>query len=232
MISLLLFILTLHYLKKAVSMTHPYLEITLYTIVPIGIIVVTYIVYEIFRVRALNLRLKKEEWLPIVTENGDVIGKIAKSVSMKMKNKHLHPLVRIALVSHNKIYLQERATNRVLDPGKLDYPFEKYVLFGHEIPEAVKNVVRKVMGNKTCSPPQFILKYTFENENTKRLILLFVIKIENEDMITRNENMHGKFWTIKQIEESFKDEIFSENFELEYEYLKNKILLGDDEPSN
>ena len=229
MVTLLLFILALQYLRKAIPGLHALLETTLYTIIPIGIVAFTYIIYEIFRVRNLNMRLKREEWLPIVTENGDVIGKIAKSVSSKMRNKHLHPVVRIALVSDNKIYLQERENNRILDPGKLDYPFEKYVLFGHEIAEAVSNILKKVMGNKPCSAPQFILRYTFENEYTNRLILLFVVKVEREDIITRNDKMHGKFWTIKQIEESFKDEIFSECFELEYEYLKNKILLADDE---
>lgn len=232
MITLLLAILVLQYFKKMMPGIQTLLETALYTVIPIGIIVCTYIIYEIFRVRNLNLRLKKEEWLPIITENADVVGKIAKSVSVKMKNKHLHPVVRIALVSHSKIYLQERESNRILDPGKLDYPFEKYVLFNNEINQSVNNIIQKVMGKKPCMPPQFILRYTFENENTKRLIILFVLKIENEDMITKNERMHGKFWTIKQIEESFKDEIFSECFELEYEYLKNKILLEDQENTN
>lgn len=229
MITLLLFILCLQYLRNTFPGLYTLLETTLYTIIPVGIIVITYITYEIFRIKNLNLRLKKEEWLPIVTENGDVIGKIAKSVSRKMKNKHLHPVIRVALVSGNKIYLQERASNMILDPGKLDYPFEKYVLFDHEIPQAVNNVINRVMGKQTCMPPQYILKYIFENENTKRLVILFYIRIENEDMITRNEKMHGKFWTIKQIEDSFKDEIFCECFELEYEYLKNKILLPENE---
>lgn len=230
MVSLLLIILIMHYLKVAIPGVEKLLGTTLYTVIPIGIIICTYIVYQVFRIKNLRLRLNQEEWLPIVSEDANVVGKIAKSVSVKMKNTHLHPVVRVALVSHNKIYLQERENDRILDPGKLDYPFEKYVLFNHEIMVAVNNIINKVMGKNLCTQPQFILRYIFENDTTRRLIILFVIKIENEDLITRNGKMHGKFWTIKQIEESFKDEIFSECFELEYEYLKNKILLEDNDP--
>lgn len=229
MISLLLAILVMHYLKAAIPGLETLLGTTLYTIIPIGIIVCAYIVYQIFRIKNLRMRLNQEEWLPIVSEDANVIGKIAKSVSVKMKNTHLHPVVRVALVSQNKIYLQKRDSDRILDPEKLDYPFEKYVLFNHEIMVSVNNVINKVMGRNLCTQPQFILRYIFENDATRRLIILFVIKIENEDLITRNDKMHGKFWTIRQIEESFKDEIFSECFELEYEYLKNKILLEDDD---
>ncbi len=227
MISLLLVILILHYLEQSIPSLVRLLRTTLYTIIPVGIILCTYIIYQVFRIKNLKMRLKQEEWLPIVTEEADVIGKIAKSVSVKMKNQHLHPVVRIALVSHNKIYLQKRENNRILDPGKLDYPFEKYVLFNHEIMVSANNIITKVMGKNLCTQPQFILRYIFENDTTRRLIILFVIKVDNEDAITRNEKMHGKFWTIKQIEDSFRDEIFSECFELEYEYLKNKILLED-----
>lgn len=64
----------------------------------------------------------------------------------------------------------------------------------------------------------------FENEDTKRLIFLFVIEVESEDLIRRTSKMTGKFWSIKQIEEGFQDEVFAENFELEFEYMKNMVL--------
>lgn len=75
---------------------------------------------------------------------------------------------------------------------------------------------------------QFLLKYVFENENTKRLIFLFVANVEDESMIKRRGKMTGKFWTVKQLEEGFADEIFSECFELEFEYLKNMVLIPSD----
>ncbi len=74
----------------------------------------------------------------------------------------------------------------------------------------------------------FLLKYVFENDNTRRLIFLFVANLEDEFKIRREGNMKGKFWTIKQLEDGFVDEIFSECFELEFEYLKNMVLAPSD----
>lgn len=185
-------------------------------------------IYQVYRTSTLATKLKKEEWLPIVTEKGEVTGKIAKSVSMNMKNRFLHPVVRVALISNSKVYLQERSKNDILSPKKLDYPFEKYMLFNHEINLSARNSIRQMLGENLDTPLKFVLKYVFENDNTKRLNFLYVINIENEEDIKRSSLMTGKFWTIKQIEESFADEILSECFELEFEYLKNMVLL----PSN
>lgn len=196
-----------------------------FVLIPL-LIVIGVVVAQVFNVRRLSLKLKKEEWLPIVTEDGVVTGRIAKSISMNMKNRFLHPVVRVALISNGKVFLQERTTDKVLDFGKLDYPFEKYMLFSHEINLSARNSIRSMMGSTADFSLRFLLKYVFENDETKRLIFLFVAEVENEESIVRSDKMTGKFWSIKQIEEGFADEVFGECFELEFEYLKNMVLLS------
>lgn len=200
------------------------LDVVLFSILPVLIILFVGI-YQVYEISSLSAKLKKEEWIPIVTEKGEVTGKIAKSVSLNMKNRFLHPVVRVALTSKTKVYLQERDVKDVLSPGKLDYPFEKYMLFNHEINLTARNSISKMVGDNLDISIKFVLKYVFENDNTKRLNFLFVAEIDDEDKIKKNNLMTGKFWTIKQIEESFADEILSECFELEFEYLKNMVLM-------
>ena len=202
-------------------------DILFFAITPVAIVLIIGGI-QAYRVSVLASKLRKEEWLPIVTEKGEVTGKIAKSVSLEMKNKFLHPVVRVALISNSKVYLQERPANDVLSPGKLDYPFEKYMLFSHEINLAARNSIRRMLGNETDLSIKFLLKYVFENDDTKRLIFLIVAEIDDEHEIKRDEKMNGKFWTVKQLEEGFADEIFSESFELEFEYLKNMVLVPND----
>lgn len=197
----------------------------LFVIIPLCILVGVFIT-QMFNVRKLSLKLKKEEWLPIVTENGVVTGRIAKSISLTMKNRFLHPVVRVALISQGKVFLQERPVDDILSPRKLDYPFEKYMLFSHEINLAARNSISAMMGNSPDVSLRFLMKYVFNNENTKRLVFLFVAEINDENKIIRTDKITGKFWSIKQMEESFADEIFSECFELEFEYLKNMVLLA------
>ncbi len=194
-------------------------------------IMVGVVVAQIFNIRRLSLKLRKEEWLPIVTEEGVVNGRIAKSISMTMKNRFLHPIVRVALTSNGKVFLQERKLDNILNPGKFDYPFEKYMLFSHEINLAARNSIRSMMGDTADVSLRFLLKYVFENDDTKRLIFLFVAEVKDENSITRSDKITGKFWSIKQIEEGFVDEVFSECFELEFEYLKNMVLLSPDASS-
>ena len=223
--------LTLHIfailLYRQLTSSNPVLysfDVIVFAVIPI-ILLLSIGIYQLMKVGTLVSKLRREEWLPIVTEKGEVTGKIAKSVSLNMKNKFMHPVVRVALISGSKIYLQERPLNDILSPKKLDYPFEKYMLFNHEINLAARNSIRKMIGDDQDFSLKFILKYTFENDDTKRLNFLFAVHIEDEDSIKRTDKMNGKFWSIKQIEDGFADEIFSECFELEFEYLKNMVLI-------
>ena len=179
---------------------------------------------ESIRLHILNKKLYSEEWLPVVTETGEVTGRVAKSVTKDMKNKFMHPVVRVALMNKGAIYLKERDSIRVLNPGKLDYPFEEYMEYKDELDKSVRESLGKVCGNDNI-PVRFLLKYTFENEVTKRLIFLYVSEIDDDVMFNSLNLQGGKLWTSAQIEDNMGLDIFSECFELEFEYMKNTILL-------
>lgn len=199
-------------------------ERLIYIWVPVAMMLAI-IAYEEIKTRSIVKRLRKEEWLPIVSESGQVTGRIARSVSAKMQNRFLHPVVRIALIHNGEIYLQKRSDLDTLDPGTYDHPFEKYMLFNHEINITVRNSIARTLGMQEL-PFKFLLKYVFENDGTKRLIFLFVSVVENKEQLKSLSQLKGKFWTLKQIEEGFQDEnVFSECFQLEFEYLKNTVIL-------
>ena len=180
--------------------------------------------FESLELNILNNKLKHEDWLPVVNEKGDITGKIAKSVTKDLKNKFMHPVVRVALIFDGKIYLTKRENNRILDPGKLDYPFEKYMNFDDDLDSAVHEAIASETKNDQI-PLRFLLKYVFENATTKRLIFLYVSEIETEEMFNSLQLEGGKFWTESQIEDNLGHNLFCECFEMEYEYLKNTVLL-------
>jgi hypothetical protein len=189
------------------------------------IIIIGLILVETTRLHLLRKKLYKEEWLPVVTETGQVMGRVAKSVTTDLKNRFMHPVVRVALMSKGEIYLKERDQSRVLNPGKLDYPFERYMQYNDKIDDTVKKIFRKECGNEDL-PLRFMLKYTFENDVTKRLIFLYVSEVNDEDQLRGLNLDGGKLWTATQIEDNIGTDIFSECFELEFEYLKNTLLLA------
>lgn len=186
------------------------------------------IFYENYRIRRISKKLQKEQWLPIVNEKGEVSGKIAKSESDKLKNRFMHPVIRIALIHKDQIYLQYRPKDDTLDTGLLDHPFEKHLLFNNEINIAARDSIADIMEASQNSNFKFLIKYVFKNDETNRLIFLYTLRIESEDQIRNFPQLKGKFWTSKQIEINLtKDNIFSECFQLEFEYLKNTIIMAE-----
>lgn len=186
-------------------------------------IVVALGVYGSNILRLASVRLFREEWLPIVNEQGNVIGKVAKSVSMSMKNRFLHPVVRIALVNDGAIYLQKRCECSTFQPDLLDVPFEKYILFKHDLNLAARNSIAQQLGDVSL-PLKFQLKYTYEDSHTKRLVLFYVARLSSPTELACTQRLKGKFWTQKQIEDELHSGIFGECFLREYEFMKQTLL--------
>ncbi len=182
--------------------------------------------FEVVRISLMKRKINTENWLAIVNETGGVIGKVALSVSQGSKKHYLHPVIRIALIYKGLFYLYERPEHFLINPGKIDYPFEKYVYYNHSLDDAVGNVLQKAIGRKDL-PVKFVFRYLFKTDTANRLVYLYTCKIEDEKTMNQINLGKGKLWTEKQIEENIGTGIFSECFEKEYEILKNTVLMAE-----
>lgn len=192
------------------------------------IIGVAVIVYEQIRLLMVRGRLKKEMWLPVLNDKGSVIGCIAYSVSRLLPKKYYHPIVRIALVHKGMLYLAKRDEYAYVSASMIDYPFYRYVLFRQSIEAAAQQAVEGLKTLVGKIQPRLLIRYTFENERVKHQVSLFVICIQDEQVIEQYKQVQdGKLWSIQQIEENLGKGIFSVYFEREFSYLKNTILLAE-----
>ena len=192
------------------------------------IIGVAVIVYEQIRLLMVRGRLKKEMWLPVLNDKGSVIGCIAYSVSRLLPKKYYHPIVRIALVHKGMLYLAKRDEYAYVSASMIDYPFYRYVLFRQSIEAAAQEAVEGLKTLVGKIQTRLLIRYTFENERVKHQISLFVICIQDEQVIEQYKQVQdGKLWSIQQIEENLGKGIFSVYFEREFSYLKNTILLAE-----
>ena len=192
------------------------------------IIDVAVIVYEQIRLLMVRGRLKKEMWLPVLNDKGSVIGCIAYSVSRLLPKKYYHPIVRIALVHKGMLYLAKRNEYAYVSASMIDYPFYRYVLFRQSIEAAAQEAVEGLKTLVGKIQPRLLIRYTFENERVKHQVSLFVICIQDEQVIEQYKQVQdGKLWSIQQIEENLVKCIFSVYFEREFSYLKNTILLAE-----
>lgn len=165
---------------------------------------------------------EKTDKIPIVDKSGKVIGKRFYFDAILDKNMHISPVVRIAVVYKDLLYLRQRSEQVFFNPQKTDIPLESYVRYGETTDDCVKRLVKEEFNNLTEAEinPRFCIKYLFKNELTSRLIYLYVAYIEDENLLSLFNVEHGKLWTIRQIENNIGKNFFGECFEEEIEQLK------------
>lgn len=230
-IDILRFFIALHILLSFFSLQFSYktrnltIEKLIYLAIPLTIILVAYI-YQIIRLNDLYSKLKREHWLPIIDDHGNLIGKVQKNISFSQKNKNMHPVLRVLLIKDNNIYLQKRLNyfNDPFDLGTFDYPLEKYIEYGDDAEITLDKMIKGIKCLE--SRPKFLFDYQFINEETNRKMYIYTLEIKSDSQLDFNR-FHGKFWSLKQIDEQFNDNIFSEFFEMEYEYVKNTLFAKD-----
>lgn len=189
-------------------------------IVPTLVFILSSVVGHI-EIRVLE-SVEAPEFVPVVTPQGEVVGKIDKNLSGELKNEHTHPIIRIATVSHNMLFLAKRSSQRIIDKGKMDTPLETYLLFNEDINDGVERLLKEVFPEEWKNlKPEFSIKYKFKNEETDRIIYLFILDLGMEDNILCDPKFEeGKLWTFQQIDYNLDQNYFSEMFENEYDHLR------------
>lgn len=183
------------------------------------------ILYEQLRLIALQYRLDQETWLPVLSDDGKVIGRIAGSVSKSVPKKYYHPVVRVMVVHKGLLYLRKREVNAYVSPGKWDTPYYCHIQFKQTIEDAARIVAADLIENLSVVP-HFLVRYKHETEKVKHLVSLYAICLNDEQAEILNLD-GAKFWTPGQIEQDLQQGVFSEYFQEEYDYLRNTVMLAE-----
>jgi hypothetical protein len=192
-------------------------------VIILGFLIVT---YETVRIHLLSRRLNNEIWLPVLNDNGNVVGRVARQIAVKSSTKYFYPIVRVAIVYKGMLYLVNKKPEMLDATQAVDYPFCSYVIFKHTIESTVRQLTAGVKSKKDALP-RFQLRYTFENDQVKHQVNLFVLRLDNENEFNRVKSPDGKLWTVAQIKENLGTGLFSDHFEEEFEYLENTVLFAD-----
>jgi len=189
------------------------------SVLVILVIILVVIVAGLFLYRSYLIRRmhKKEYWLPIIDNRGNVIGRVARSVSFENPGMYQHPLIRILVFKSGTVYLAPRAFKFGPDIYKYDHPFEYMIRYGYSVEESIGRIQKRFFPNS--EPPKFLLRYKHENVAGHWQILLYILRIKDEKELTHMDKMKGKFWTIPQIDENFGKSCFSTVLEGEIKFL-------------
>ena len=184
-----------------------------------GLFYIFFVIYFgiLWIVNRLNIRrFSKTEWFPVVNEEGKVIGKAPRSVCHDGKSKLLHPVVHLHLFNREgKIFLQKRSVSKDIQPGKWDTSVGGHVAPGESLEDALTREVREEIGLVNFQP-QFIKKYVWESPRERELVFSFITVSDDLPVIDNNEIDEGKFWTADEVRRNIGKDIFTPNFEHEF----------------
>ncbi|HCU60560.1 MAG TPA: NUDIX hydrolase [Prolixibacteraceae bacterium] len=163
--------------------------------------------------------ISEEEWLPLVDEQGRILGKAPRSHCHR-GDKLLHPVVHLHVLNKNKaLFLQKRAVDKLVQPGKWDTAVGGHISFGEKLEDSLKREAWEEIGLHDFSA-RLVKTYKWETEMEAELVYVFVTYDFKNINIHSDEVEGGRFWTKNQIEKNMGTNVFTSNFEYEYKMLK------------
>lgn len=160
-----------------------------------------------------------EEWLPVVDEEGRVIGKAPRSICHNGE-KILHPVVHLHVLNpKGYFFLQKRPMHKLVQPGKWDTSVGGHISFGEDLETALHREAFEEIGLKDFTA-KFVGKYRWNTEIESELVYYFISYDYQKIKLHSEEVKEGKFWSPAQIEKQIGDGIFTPNFEYEYNLMK------------
>lgn len=161
-----------------------------------------------------------EEIFPLVDEQGNIIGSATRK-ECHSGSKLLHPVVHLHILNEEKnaLYLQKRSMSKDIQPGKWDTAVGGHIDLGENTYLALLRETREELG-LTDFTPVHIISYVFESEIEKELINTYYTTVNQNTVnfvIDKNEISEGRFWSFIEIEENLGKNIFTPNFEQEYQ---------------
>jgi len=178
-----------------------------------------YFIFEFVKARIMRKKIDNEEWLPLLNEKGEVVGKAPRSVCHADKD-HLHPVVHLHVInSKGEIYLQKRPMNKLIQPGKWDTAVGGHISFGESLEIGLQREAFEEIGIKDFQAKQ-VVNYIWESDIEREFVFSFITYYDGDININKEELSDGKFWSYAEIKNNLGKGIFTPNFEEEF----NKIF--------
>ncbi len=188
--------------------------------------------YEFISTLRQRHRLQKqyagEEWFDIVRPDGKVIGRAPRS-AVHGQPELLHPVIHVHIInSRGDIFLQKRANNKDIQPGKWDTAIGGHIQSGETIDHALNREAEEELG---ISLAQFqpLFRYVMRNKIESELVHGFLLREEGPFFPDSSEISDSRFWSVSEIEDNLGKDLFTPNLEKEFRLLLRIVYKTDSE---
>lgn len=164
------------------------------------------------------------EYFPIVDSDGNVISKASRT-ECHSGSFLLHPVVHLHVFdAAGRLYLQKRADNKDIQPGKWDTSVGGHVDYGEDIETALKREAAEELGISIFTAV-FMKRYEFRSTQEAELVHSYYTVFEGDIIPDIVEISEGRFWNLNQIILNLDSGIFTPNFVQEFKHLDAEHLF-------
>jgi isopentenyldiphosphate isomerase len=157
-----------------------------------------------------------EEYFPLVDETGAVVGKATRR-ECHSGSFLLHPVVHLHVFDNKgRLYLQKRALNKDIQPGKWDTSVGGHMDPGETVEQALFREAGEELGINEFKP-NFLFRYIHRSDVEQELVYSHVTVYEGPINPDPVEIAEGQFWTKEAIFHQLGTGVFTPNFEAEVE---------------
>ena len=175
------------------------------------------------------MKADPEEMFPVVDEEGIIIGEATRQICHDGKSFLLHPVVHLHVFNEKgELFLQKRSMNKDIEPGKWDTSVGGHQAPGETVREALQREAFEELGLKNFIP-EFLGIYIWRSSREREFINSYSTNYDEDMVLDQDEITEGRFWNIQDIKNNIGKNIFTPNFEREFEallikYITSKIL--------
>ncbi len=188
-----------------------------------GALVVVEFVRAQLQKRRVQQQFAREEWFDLVTPEGKIVGRAPRSV-VHGNPDLLHPVVHVHIInSRGQIYLQKRADNKDVQPGKWDTAVGGHISSGESVDHALRREAEEELG---ISFGDFrpLFRYVMRNDYESELVHGFLLRDDGPFYPNPEEISEARFWDVQEIRQHLGKGIFTSNFEQEFQILERMLF--------
>lgn len=168
--------------------------------------------------------LSETEIFPVVDPDGNVVGKATRK-ECHSGSKILHPVVHLHVFNREgKIFLQQRALSKYIQPGKWDTAVGGHRDYGETVEQALAREASEEIGIFNFTPNK-LFHYVYDSDVERELVdTYYTITDQTIFHCDPEEVIEGKFWDIKDVINAMGKGILTPNFEDEFKQMLPMII--------
>jgi isopentenyldiphosphate isomerase len=159
------------------------------------------------------------EYLPLVDEKGNVMGKAARS-ECHGNPALIHPVVHLHVFgSDGRLLLQHRSAEKDLLPGYWDTAVGGHIAFGEETLQALEREAQEELGIAPHTA-RFLYQYLWRTKIESEFVSTFSLQSDGPFRIDPREVSEVRLFSRQEISGKMGEEFFTPNFEEEFRRLR------------